>query len=402
MDKSEKIVEVEMLSGTKITIRSHKMSQTELERSRAKVKHERNRVAELLQSGEWWRAWEDNEELLAIARDLGYLEGDFTSAIKSLKAIFSGDWLKSQGSPTRHPMVSWLVCPQSFRPNPALDLGYALSILGVNNLSAQAISDLLHRETFGSRSYEIEVLGWLKERVDKIILEHELGIAPDKPKPDAKIEFQGHVDYVEIRRLNLPDYQSYYNERSSKLMEELAEAINDGVWRYEIDLGSPTTLSEAQTAFDTAEDIINRNKPPFDDRKGKVRIRIEKVCEGTKKILGSLSNLGYPELWEINRMIQRSLIDTASKLECLPKDSSLIVITRPFIPMLRLAILIASRKDIGDRAIKEIFEEAISKDERVKRIRQAWIDLTIESPEELKRHKERRFVFIPIANPYFK
>jgi hypothetical protein len=84
-----------------------------------------------------------------------------------------------------------------------------------------------------------------KNEVPYPVLEHELALPLDKPKPDGKID----SEYVEVRYLSTSCLQSTWEEMQGKVTFEVAKLLGLGGWEATIDLGEPINLGELEAAY---------------------------------------------------------------------------------------------------------------------------------------------------------
>jgi hypothetical protein len=383
LSEEKRTVKFKDFSGVEWTIKTEKTPSEELR----EAEHEIKMIKQIIGSGKWWKRW-DAKELSEFARPWGYLKDDISNAIGELKKLFDAKWFIE--SYPKHQMTRYLLYPKgpeylSF----VLSLGISIYTLGFNRLSKKMKEALRKEENFLGAYYELEVLAWLSKRVDELILEDELNFPKDKPKPDALMRKNSMEEYVEIKYLDFPKSIVKKAKRLNELLDTLFEPIESGVWIYQIDLGNPSNLLELDEAFQTVEEIIRSNKPPFEASKGRVSVKIKKAGEGMKAIFGDTVNDGGNELHELYR-ISDEIRDSGEKMELIEAESMILILS----PSLPSIPFIFSLSDKPQEIIQDIFRRALAKNKNVKKIRQIWVDYSF--------IKGEKFVFFPFDNPFFE
>jgi len=394
--KREEEVEVEFPQLGRISIKQHKMTPEELEESKHRSRAYQKLLEAVKSSGRWWELWEREETKDFLSR----LKCEETAkdAIEELRKVFTEKWFKS--SPEDHPIKFWLLNPSPYSLGEIVPLGSAIKVLGgAENLHPQALSDLQSKQNFHHRAYELEVLAFLKIQNPSIILEHELSTDKSSKKPDARV---GDT-YFEIKCLSTSEQETERHEITREIINAISQRFKEfrGTVGYTVDLGNPKDLEELREAIEIVKETVSNIEVKAGHQvitKDRIKIEIKVVPSNIKACLGSVTNAGQPEIWEIYRII-RKLKESAVKN---PGDLPIIVIIRPSLPLVMLA-----DESIREVVEKAIFQQAYSREPKVRTVKELWIDLTVIDSRMLKKMLSNATlsllrVFIKLSNPFFE
>jgi hypothetical protein len=129
----------------------------------------------------------------------GYSQRDIDVAVSWLKRVYEPSWVQANPS---HPIVVSLFAPESVTNFlQVVDLGYAIATFPcvLQGKAAKRVGgDLQGSDSFYPREYWIRVLSRLNKVVDSIVLEEDIPVGPNDPRPDARIKYQGQAHDIEI------------------------------------------------------------------------------------------------------------------------------------------------------------------------------------------------------------
>jgi hypothetical protein len=390
---SENYIEVDF-EGFKFSVKQSRLSEEELRKGREEADRHKALYDYVESTGEWWRIWEE-DDVLKWLKGIGPFDS-IQGAISTLKDIFTPQWFKTVKV---HPMRSWLSVPGLHSLSAIIPLASAIKVLG--SLATDDVEKLRSNENFWGKTYELEVIAFLKLIYGKVLREFEFGPKHAK-KPDAKI----NDFYVEIKTLQSAEREKNSQEALKQIYEVFSKLCGDikGATLCSIDLGAPNTLNELEERMKIAVKLLNLIR--IDEEKllenalseSGVKVHIKYVPHPRIKVSSiQVTNYGHHELLELYRIAKR-IIDVAEKYS---EYAPLVLIIEPSIPLIFLA-----DEKLKELCTRWLFGFALYNQPKAKIIRELWIDLTILDIEIMKKWLFNPIgslfhIFLKLPNPFY-
>lgn len=366
--------------------RVEKLTEDEMQRHK---KYERL-LDEVTKSGEWWRFWLDDKWWLEFLGATDYSKQDVIVAIEELKKLFDKEWFmrtySSNPLRVKHPFTEFFSCKSISTFCFFTSLGECLNIIGgIDVLTKEQINELRHPKPinqFYSRGLEVIISAYFKRRG------FEIDIQPKGLNADLRVKLNNKWRYFEITNLWLGKNEKNQRDRISQLHDVLPK---NGAWRYEITMGSYQTLEELLNAIEKIRGIFSRSKPPFEDKKDDLVVKVERISRPDSikgvSISGTISGGVPPLLFEFYRIMCR----VVDKCVQLPSDEGGFLVVKPSMPFFL-------RRDELRRVMNDLFKLAHDKENKVERITGLIIAQRTDDWENYKKGPKMML----FENPYSK